>query len=51
MRNNFMLEIIESQKQYLTPALNTDTLICLAVKRVGCVGPCAVTIGWVALGL
>ena len=51
MRNNFMLEIIESKKQYLTPALNTDTLICLAVKRVGCVGRCAGTIGWVGLGL
>ena len=33
MRNNK-----KAKKQYLTPALNTDALICLAVKRVGRVG-------------
>jgi len=49
--NNFRLEIIKNSRPYITycatPELNSDALICLAVKWVGWVGPCAGTMGWV----
>jgi len=47
-----MLEIIENSMYttyYATSELNTVALVCLAVKWVDWMGPCASTMGWVGL--
>ena len=51
--NIFRLEIIK--KRYNTNCaiteLNTDVLMCSAVKWMGWVDPCAGTMGWVGSGV
>jgi len=50
----FRLEIIKNYIVYCAvPELNTDALICLAVKWVGRVGRYVLVrwVGWVGLGL
>jgi len=45
--NDFRLEATKNSTSRIVPRLNTDGLICLAVKWMGWVGSCADMMGWV----
>ena len=47
--NDFRLEATKNSTSRIVPRLNTDGLICLAVKWMGWVGSCADMMGWVGL--